>query len=217
MLHALSELIGAPLEFRSGQALLRELYFEPSSGQIRLVAVETGHPDRFEALVDAARLSTPVREGGPWTLQVTDRELEDAPNWPEAIERGWLDPANFPMIVNGPFGGPLAPAMALAGFSAARAAGNDTEDDRKVSDQLVAPLESVRDWQGVSVFGWDGELGVLDQMRFESATRTIRELVVRTPGQREPVTLSYDRFRHRSEAGGHLVVDAHKADVTRAS
>ncbi len=215
MLYNLSELIGAPLDFQTGRAFLRELYFEPSSGQIRLVAVETGHPDRFEALVDAARLSTPVREGGPWTLQVTAAELENAPNWPDALERGWLDPANWPLIVTGPFGGPLAPAMVLAGLSASRDADGDTEVDRDLSDRMVAPLDSVSDWQGASVFGWDGELGTLDHLRFEPATRTVRELSLHVAGQRDPVILPYGCFRHRAENGEHIVLDAHRADVSQ--
>lgn len=215
MLHSVTDLLDTPVIHQEGRAFLRDLYFEPSTGQIRLVAVETGHPERIEALIDATRLSTPVTPGGDWTLGVTPDDLAAAPSWPEAVERGWLDPHNWPLILIGPFASPFVPALALSGLGVAVAEESREPDDgtRTEAERLVAPLERVGDWIGAAVFGWDGELGQLRDLLFEPATRTIRDLKLEVDGRKERATLPFTRVRHRAENGAHLVVDARHGDL----
>lgn len=217
MLHDLSDLFDAPLETRSGKGFLRDIFFDRRSGQLRLVAVETPYPDHREALIDAARLSTPIHEGGAWTLEVDEDDLAAAPHWPEVLEREQLDLSTWPLVVIGPFGNSFAPLMALTALRSEMAEGAEPELGDDSADALVAPLEQARDWIGVQVFGRDGELGRLAALLFEPATRTIRIMRLDHTPEGGPVDLPLSVLRYRAEAGGHLVLDASLADLRAAA
>ncbi|WP_417210701.1 PRC-barrel domain-containing protein [Antarctobacter sp.] len=214
MLHDLSELSDTPLETLSGPAALREVFFDRATGRIRLVAIEmTQAAPRTEALIDAARLSTPVHEAGGWTLAVGDDEIAEALSWPEVLDSDAQDLTIWPMVVAGPLGTSFAPLLALSALRANMPESDDTSPDTQTANELVAPLEQASDWIGAAVFGQDGELGRLTALLFEPATRTIRGLRLTDTPDGGPCDLPFASLRHRAEAGGHLVVDAHRADL----
>ncbi|CAM9971917.1 unnamed protein product [Chrysoparadoxa australica] len=214
MLHDLSELFETPLETHSGPAGLREIFFDRDTGRIRLVAIEMARTaPRTEALIDAARLSTPVHDGGGWTVSVGDDEIAAALSWPEVLEQDAMDLAIWPMVVAGPLGTSFAPLLALSVLRENAPDSNPTSPDTQTANELVAPLQQAGDWIGATVFGHDGELGRLTGLMFEPATRTIRVLRLTDTPAGGPVDLPYDRLRYRAESGGHLVVDATRDDL----
>lgn len=214
MLHDLSDLFETPLETRSGPAGLREVFFDRDTGRIRLVAIEMAHTaPRTEALIDAARLSTPVHDGGGWTLSVGDDEIAEALSWPEVLEQDAMDLSMWPMVVAGPLGTSFAPLLALSALRANPPESDPTSPDTQTANELVAPLEQSSDWIGATVFGHDGELGQLAALLFEPATRTIRALRLKDTPAGGPVDLPFASLRYRAENGGHLVVDATRDDL----
>ena len=216
MLHDLSELYDAPLETRSGLAAMREIFFDRATGRIRLLAIETLHKPRTEALIDAASLSTPVRDTGGWTLAVDAEGISEALSWPEVMTDDADDLTIWPMVMTGPLGTSFAPLLALNALRAETSSETDgTSPDTRTANDLTAPLEQAREWIGAPVFGADGELGRLQALLFEPATRTIRTLRLTDTPKGGPVDLPFDSLRHRAGAGGHLVVEALRDDLER--
>lgn len=215
MLTSIYDLIGRELRAPVGPARLEDAHFDPDTGEIRYFEVALGNwlnSDR--ALVSAARLSTPTHQDGLFTLEMTEREAREAPVWEGTRLLDRLNIETWPPMILGPFGNGTSPLLAYAGLRV-NAGGLPPDAKAKDPDALIAPLERAKDWRGLAVFGWDGEIGPLEDLLFEPATRSIRKLGVRVDGVRR--FLDFELLRYRSAGGSQLTVDACARDMPKAT
>ena len=199
------ELIGSEVRLNAEQSgKITAFWTEGMSGAVRYVQVDLGGWLRTdEALLGVARLAAPVTTGGPWHLEMSAAELDQAPRWPE----GSSNPvADWPPVIIGPFGHTLSLPLMGAQLSAEGAAENAH------APQLTNRLERVSAWCDQPVFARDGELGVVCDVGIDLRRWRLDHLRVAVLDVSDPVVVPFDAVRHRGAADRHIVVAGLRSD-----
>lgn len=216
MLHALDELMSHRLRVGERKVPVQEVFFHLGDRKIRYLAVDIGGWfDVTEVIVSADLLVLPEPGRDHWSLALDAAALESAPRWGEHATPEYADLTSWPPIVVGPFGGTYAPILLYEQMMARREAQNAPADETAEGDAIVWRLERATEWIGRPAFGRDGELGTVEDMLFDEATRELQWLILGSGGllRHRLGEVPLTAVRHMTRQGTHLVLDVSKDEV----
>lgn len=214
MLALITDLTNATATVGSKTVSVDDVFFEPETGALKYLSLETGgwlDPD--VVLISAGLVAGYNRDDRTIDLRVEEDELKTARKIDPATERTGVLTA-LPPIVVGPFGGTVSPMMATAAIAENQAAEVASERHR-----IALPgVERTSEWIGQPVFGTDGELGLLSDLLFDPALSAVTHIVVDDGGlfNGRNVVLPLETVRHRGEKDGHIVIRASHAQCEKA-
>lgn len=222
MLHSLKDILHSRLTAGDRKVTVDEVFFDSAERRLRYLAVDIGGWfSVHEVIVSAALLEPPGQTGG-WGLRLDEAALEAAPRWHERMADEAIDLTGWPPIIVGPFGGTYAPMLMYEQLMAQARAGSAPEGSERPpegsGEAVVWRLERASEWLGLLAFGRDGELGRIDDMLFDDASRGIERLVLGSGGllSHRSGEVPLSALRHMAHQRTHVVLDISTGDVMPA-
>src|SRR5215207_1417584 len=166
--------LDAEVQTRDGEAAgtVQRAVIDPRANEVTDFVISTGGLLGHDVLVPRERLEASTREGKSIRLDLTKEELKNMPAYAPADysvpSTGWIPPAGYAY----PIGAFVWPAGYI---SVERPATRPTRGEDEGADKMWPAIEKgtvVRDRE-------DEEVGVVDDLLFESASGRLQGLVLR--------------------------------------